>query len=108
MPKGQKSTPEFRAQACRQVTDFSRPVREVSTDLGINLGTLRRWLREQRTEEALVAEANEDDQDAEVCRLRAELKAATDDLYWKDQEIEFLKKAAGFFAAEQRPKRGSK
>jgi hypothetical protein len=30
MPKGIKSSPEFRAQACRQVTEFSRPVREVA------------------------------------------------------------------------------
>lgn len=108
MPKGQKSTLEFRAQACRQVLEFSRPVREVSTDLGINLGTLRRWLREHRAEEARVAEADEHDHDAEVRRLQAELKAAKDELYWKEQEIEFLKKAAGFFAAEQRPRRGSK
>ncbi|MEZ5378249.1 MAG: hypothetical protein R2733_17215 [Acidimicrobiales bacterium] len=37
----------------------------------------------------------------------AELKTAKDELYWAGQENEFLKKAAGFFAAEQRPKRGS-
>jgi len=55
-----------------------------------------------------MAEAEESDAEAEVRRLRAELKQRDDDLYWKDQEIEFLKKAAGFFAAEQRPKRGSK
>ena len=108
MPKGQKSTPEFRAQACRQVIEFSRPVREVSTDLGISHGTLSRWLREQRAERAVVAEAGGQDHDAEVARLRAELKVVKDDLYWREQEIEFLKKAAGFFAAEQRPKRGSK
>lgn len=108
MPKGQKSTPEFRAQACRQVIELSRPVREVSTDLGISHGTLGRWLREQRAEWAVVAEADGQDHDDEIRRLRAELKQRDDDLYWKDQEIEFLKKAAGFFAAEQRPKRGSK
>ena len=54
-----------------------------------------------------MATKNESDADAEVRRLRAELKKRDEDLYWKDQEIEFLKKAAGFFAAEQRPKRGS-
>lgn len=108
MPKGQKSTPEFRAQACRQVTEFSRPVREVAGELGISHETLRTWLHRQRKERALVAEAQESDQEAEIRQLRCELKTVKEDLYWKDQEIAFLKKAAGFFAAEQRPKRGSK
>lgn len=108
MPKGVHSTPEFRAQACRQVLEFSRPIREVSGDLGISHETLRTWLRRQRAEEARMADAEESDHEAEIRRLRAELKARDEDLYWKDQEIEFLKKAAGFFAAEQRPKRGSK
>jgi len=108
MPKGQKSTPEFRAQACRQVIEFSRPIREVSTELGISHETLRTWLRRQRDQQAVMAEAEESDAEARIRELEAELKARNEDLYWKDQEIEFLKKAAGFFAAEQRPKRGSK
>ena len=108
MPKGIKSSPEFRAQACRQVTEFSRPTREVAQELGISHETLRTWLRRARAEETRVAEAEESDLEAENKRLRAELKAAKDELYWAGQENEFLKKAAGFFAAEQRPKRGSK
>jgi transposase len=108
MPKGIKSSPEFRAQACRQVLEFSRPTREVADDLGINIDTLRTWLKRARDEGVKMADAEESDNDAEIRRLRAELKQRDDDLYWKDQEIEFLKKAAGFFAAEQRPKRGSR
>ncbi len=108
MPKGIKSSPEFRAQACRQVLEFSRPRSEVADDLGIHGDTLRVWLRRARNEGIEMAKTEESDSDAEIRRLRAELKQRDDDLYWKDQEIEFLKKAAGFFAAEQRPKRGSK
>jgi len=108
MPKGIKYSPEFRAQACRQVLEFSRPRREVADDLGINVDTLRVWLKRARDEGIKMATAEESDNDAEIRRLRVELKQSKDDLYWKDQEIEFLKKAAGFFAAEQRPKRGSK
>jgi transposase len=108
MPKGMKSTPEFRAQAVRQVVEFSRPTREVADDLGVHLETLRTWLKRARDEGIEVARAEESDADAEIRRLRAELKQRDGDLYWKEQEIEFLKKAAGFFAAEQRPKRGSK
>lgn len=108
MPKGIKSSPEFRAQAVRQVIEFSRPRREVAADLGINVDTLRTWLKRARDEGIEMASNQDSDAEAEVRRLRAELKQRDDDLYWKEQEIEFLKKAAGFFAAEQRPKRGSK
>lgn len=108
MPKGIKSSPEFRAQAVRQVIEFSRPRREVAADLGINVDTLRTWLKRACDEGIEMASKDESDHEAEVRRLRAELKQRDDDLYWKEQEIEFLKKAAGFFAAEQRPKRGSK
>jgi transposase len=108
MPKGIKSSPEFRAQAVRQVLEYSRPTREVADDLGVHVETLRVWLKRARDEGIEMAREEESDSDAEIRRLRAELKQRDDDLYWKDQEIEFLKKAAGFFAAEQRPKRGLK
>ncbi len=108
MPKGIKSSPEFRAQAVRQVTEFSRPRREVAADLGINVDTLRTWIKRARDEGIEMASKEDSDAEAEIRRLRAELKQSKDDLYWKEQENEFLKKAAGFFAAEQRPKRGSK
>jgi len=108
MPKGMKSTPEFRAQACRQVLEYSRPIREVADDLAVSHETLRTWLRRARNEGIEMARAEESDADAEIRRLRSELKQRDDDPYWKDQEIAFLKKAAGFFAAEQRPRRGSK
>ena len=55
-----------------------------------------------------MAKREESDAEAEIRRLRSELKDRTDELAWARQENEFLKKAAGFFAAEQRPKRGSK
>jgi transposase len=108
MPKGIKSSPEFRAQACRQVLEFSRPRREVAEDLGVHVDTLRVWLKRARDKGIEMAKAEESGSEAEIRRLSAELKKSQDELYWKDQEIEFLKKAAGFFAAEQRPRRGSK
>ncbi|MEZ5378317.1 MAG: transposase [Acidimicrobiales bacterium] len=89
MPKGIKSSPEFRAQACRQVTEFSRPTREVARELGISHETLRTWLRRARIEESRVAESEESDLEAENKRLRAELKTAKDELYWAGQENEF-------------------
>ena len=88
--------------------EFSRPIREVADDLSVHPETLRVWLKRARDEGVEMASKNESDADAEIRRLKAVVKQRDDDLYWKDQEIEFLKKAAGFFAAEQRPKRGSK
>ncbi|MFT7610765.1 MAG: transposase-like protein, partial [Candidatus Aldehydirespiratoraceae bacterium] len=63
MPKGINSQPEFRAQACCQVLEFSRPTREVADDLGINIDTLRTWLRRARDEEVKMADAEESDND---------------------------------------------
>lgn len=34
MPRGIHSTPEFRARACRQVLELSRPIREVAEEMG--------------------------------------------------------------------------
>lgn len=108
MPRGIKYTPEFRAQAVHQVLQYSRPTREVAEELGILDETLRTWLRRARREGIKMAEAEESDSDAEIRRLRSELKERDEELGWARQENEFLKKAAGFFAAEHRPKPGSK
>ena len=70
MPKGITSTSEFRAQACRQVLEYSRPTREVADDLGISHETLRTWLRRARNEGIEMAEAGESDAEAEIRRLR--------------------------------------
>ncbi len=108
MGSGIKYSPEFRKRAVMQVVEYSRPYRTVAEELGINVDTLRTWTSRARREGFEVAKAEESDLEAENRRLRRELKDKTDELYWAGQENEFLKKAAGFFAAEQNPKRGSK
>ena len=102
MPKGVKYGPEFRAQACRQVLEFSRPIREVSAELGISHETLRTWLRRVREEEIAVAEAEESELEAEIRELKKLLKDKDTELYWAREENRFLEKAAGFFAARHR------
>ena len=92
MPKGIKSSPEFRAQACRQVLEFSRPARHVADDLGINIDTLRAWLKRASDEGAKMADTDESDAEAEIRRLRRELKDRDNELHWARQENEFLKK----------------
>ena len=108
MGSGMKYTPEFRSEAVRQVVEYSRPCQSVATELGIKADTLRTWVSRARREGFEVSKREESDAEAEIRRLRKELKDKTGELYWSKQENEFLKKAAGFFAAESNPKRGSK
>ena len=82
---------EFKIQAVKQVTEKQLPVSEVAARLGVSVHSLYAWVKsytepqEQRVEE--------DDQSAEVRRLRAELKRVT-------EERDILKKAAAYFAKE--------
>ncbi len=84
-------TEEFKIEAVKQITEQGYPVSEVSSRLGVSTNSLYAWVKrytkpqEQRVEE--------DDQSAEVRRLRAELKRVT-------EERDILKKAAAYFAKE--------
>lgn len=66
-----------------------RTVREVATRLGISIDSLYAWVREQR--KAPAARQADITQAAEVRRLQAELKRAT-------EERDIQKKAAAYFA----------
>ena len=87
----QRYPEEFKIQAVKQVTEKQLPVSEVAARLGVSVHSLYAWVKrytkpkEQRVEE--------DDQSAEVRRLRAELKRVT-------EERDILKKAAAYFAKE--------
>ena len=73
----QRYPEEFKIQAVKQVTEKKLPVSEVAARLGVSVHSLYAWVKrytkpqEQRVEE--------DDQSAEVRRLRAELKRVTGD-----------------------------
>ncbi|MFD1683195.1 IS3 family transposase [Pseudomonas rhodesiae] len=73
----QRYPEEFKIQAVKQVTEKQLPVSEVAARLGVSVHSLYAWVRrytkpqEQRVEE--------DDQSAEVRRLRAELKRVTEE-----------------------------
>jgi len=108
MGSGIKYSTEFKVEAVREVVERSRPVRTVAGELGIRPDTLRVWIAKQRRDGVEIVKKEESDLEAEIRCLRQELKDQAADLHWARQENEFLKKAAGFFAAEQRPERGSK
>jgi transposase len=81
-------TPEFRAEAIRQVTERGYPVSEVARRLGISSYSLYKWLKEVSRTPRLVAQ---EDLRTENARLKAELKRV-------EEERDILKKAAAYFA----------
>lgn len=87
-------TAEYREEAVRLVLDSGRSIATVARELGINEGTLGNWLNRYRREHAGDEPALEVNERA---RLR-ELEKETRDLR---MEVEFLKKAAAFFARKQ-------
>jgi transposase len=99
MGSGLKYSPEFRVEAVRLVTEFSRSLVDVSAELGISKDTLRGWVRQARMEKMTVTEV-----DAAV--ESREMKILAKRVSELEMENAFLKKAAAFFAAEQVPKNG--
>ena len=73
----QRYPEEFKIEAAKQVTERGLPVAEVAARLGMSVHSLYAWVKhyskpaEQRLQE--------DDQQAELRRLRAELKRVTEE-----------------------------
>lgn len=86
---------EFKEQAARQVIDKSLPIAQVARELGVNDTTLGFWVKAYRKKLAgqPIPEGRPDDE-----RIR-ELERRNREL---DMEVAFLRKAAAYFAKEQR------
>lgn len=89
-------TDEFKAEAVRLIRDSAQPVTHVARDLGIADHLRYRWRAEQQqaesqghTRQAMHAEQEE------LARLRRENATL-------QQERDFLRRAAAFFARESR------
>lgn len=88
-------TPEFREEAVRLVRESNRPIAHVARELDVNPETLRNWVRRsERDDQPVGAElsATERARLRELERLNRQQAA----------EIEFLKKAAAYFAKDRR------
>ena len=81
-------TPEFRAEAIRQVTERGYPVSEVARRLGVSSNSMYKWLKGVSKTPRLVSQ---EDLRAENARLKSELKRV-------EEERDILKKAAAYFA----------
>jgi transposase len=93
--KYRKFSPEFREEAARLVIDASRSIADVAREIGVSETTLGNWTRAYREAHA---EDEPELQLSERARLR-ELERRTGEL---EMENAFLKKAAAYFAKEQR------
>ena len=82
-------TDEFKIEAVRQIVEYGRPVAEVAERLGVSVHSLYGWRRQHGLGE--VGRRVEVDQNAEVRRLKAELRRVT-------EERDILKEAAAYFA----------
>jgi transposase-like protein len=93
--KHQKFTPEFREEIATLVVDGQRSISEVAREYGLSDTTVGNWVRKYRAEHA----GDEPPlQLSERARLR-ELERENRELA---MENAFLKKAAAYFAREQR------
>ena len=88
---------EFKLEAVRQVVQHGRPVSEVADSLGVNRNMLTRWKTQFLEEGALAfpGQGRRNELEEENRRLRRELAIAR-------QERDILKKAAAYFANDQR------
>ena len=87
---------EFRESAVRMVLEQRRTVPEAAKNLGVLPTTLRFWLKQHR----LSASGAEAVEERALRKKVRELEAENQKLRL---EREILKKAAAFFAKEQRP-----
>ena len=93
--KGKRYSPEFKEQAARRVVDNSLPIAQVARELGVNDTTLGFWVkayRKQLAGQPLPADMPDDERVRELERRNREL----------EMEVAFLRKAAAYFAKEQR------
>lgn len=92
--KRRNFTPEFKAEAVKQVLDEKRSVAEVARGLGIWEASLAGWVeREEANRIGGSGDTLTRDERAELAALRREVKTLR-------VEREILKKATAFFAKE--------
>jgi transposase len=88
-------TPEFKEQAARRVVDNSLPIAQVARELGVNDTTLGFWVKAYRkkiTGQPIPESVPDDERIRELEQRNREL----------EMEVAFLRKAAAYFAKEQR------
>ncbi len=86
-------TDEFKVEAVKQITERGHSVYDVASRLGVSTHSIYSWVKKYGKGPEHTANLN--DQQAEIRRLRAELKRVT-------EERDILNKATAYFAKESR------
>ena len=89
MTKQMRYPEEFKIEAVKQITERKHPVADVAARLGVSTHSLYAWMKSYSTPEAERQQAS--GEQAEIRRLRAELRRVTD-------ERDILKKVTAYFA----------
>ena len=89
-------TREFKIEAIRLAAESDKPVTQVARELGLRVNQIYKWRKqlEEKQDHAFSGKGVATGKDAEIRRLK---KALAD----SQQENEFLKKTAVFFAKNQ-------
>lgn len=90
-----KFTPEYRAEAVALVIESGRSVKDVAASLGIHPNTLNNWVAKVKEQNDVSDEPVSVSERAELARLRKENAQL-------QMDNAFLKKAAAWFASENR------
>jgi transposase-like protein len=90
-----KFSPEFKEEAAKMVVETSQTVAHIARELNVNETTLGNWVKEYR-------EAHADDEPAVPVSERARLRELERENRELKMKVEFLSKAAAYFAAEHR------
>lgn len=95
-------TPQFKLDALRLLESSGKPISQVARELGIRAELLYDWRRlaeDKKAVQAVSAKAVEPST-AEEIRQAEEIRRLTRRLEQIEQERDFLKKAAAYFAQE--------
>jgi transposase len=87
---------EFKVEAVRLAAESDKPVTQVARELGLRVNQIYKWRKEleEKQDSAFSRKQVAKDKDAELRRLKKALAAS-------QEENEFLKKTAVFFAKNQ-------
>ena len=85
--------PEFRRRAVELARTRDKPVSQIAADLGISDSCLRGWMKQADLDEGRRGGGLTTAEREELVELRRELKVAR-------LEVEILKRASAYFAAE--------
>ena len=97
MAKRRQYSADYRRDAARLVISSGRTYRDVAQELRVDPETLRRWVNAERARE----EAKRVDEPL-TFNERFELEQLRREKAQLEKDVEFLKKAAAFFASDDR------